>query len=78
MNCPVCNTQMKRADRQGVRIDYCLKCHSVWPNHGELDKMIERSINMNDDRYEKREQREHSDDHRAYAPSKKLSPFTPR
>ena len=32
------------ADRQGVEIDHCPKCRGVWLDRGELDKIIERSI----------------------------------
>lgn len=43
MNCPVCNTELKMTDRQGVEIDYCPSCRGVWLDRGELDKIIERS-----------------------------------
>jgi len=33
------------SDRQGVEIDYCPKCRGVWLDRGELDKLIERSVN---------------------------------
>jgi Zn-finger nucleic acid-binding protein len=31
-------------DRQGVEIDYCPNCRGVWPDRGELDKIIERGM----------------------------------
>jgi Zn-finger nucleic acid-binding protein len=31
-------------DRSGVEIDYCPECRGVWLDRGELDKIIERSI----------------------------------
>lgn len=43
MKCPVCNIELKMADRQGVEIDYCPQCRGVWLDRGELDKIIERS-----------------------------------
>jgi Zn-finger nucleic acid-binding protein len=46
MNCPTCNTELKMADRQGVEIDYCPKCRGVWLDRGELDKIIERSAQL--------------------------------
>lgn len=49
MNCPVCNVELRMADRQGVEIDYCPKCRGVWLDRGELDKIIERSLAMRDD-----------------------------
>src|SRR5512133_1684004 len=44
MNCPTCKVELKMADRQGIEIDYCPKCRGVWLDRGELDKIIERSI----------------------------------
>lgn len=43
MKCPVCSTELKMTDRQGVEIDYCPQCRGVWLDRGELDKIIERS-----------------------------------
>jgi Zn-finger nucleic acid-binding protein len=46
MNCPICNVELKMADRQGVEIDYCPQCRGVWLDRGELDKIIERSMTL--------------------------------
>jgi Zn-finger nucleic acid-binding protein len=43
MNCPVCQVELKMADRQAVEIDYCPKCRGVWLDRGEIDKLLERS-----------------------------------
>jgi len=43
MKCPIDNTELAMADRQGIEIDYCPKCRGVWLDRGELDKIIERS-----------------------------------
>ncbi len=43
MQCPICNVELKMADRQGVEIDYCPQCRGVWLDRGELDKIIERT-----------------------------------
>jgi hypothetical protein len=32
------------ADRAGIEIDYCPQCRGVWLDRGELDKIIERSM----------------------------------
>ena len=42
MKCPIDNTELQMADRQGVEIDYCPQCRGVWLDRGELDKIIER------------------------------------
>lgn len=43
MNCPVCNVELRMADRQGIEIDFCPQCRGVWLDRGELDKIIERT-----------------------------------
>jgi hypothetical protein len=47
MRCPVCNDiSLKIAERQGVEIDYCPQCRGIWLDRGELDKIIERSLQI--------------------------------
>lgn len=54
MKCPVCNVDLLMSERGGIEIDYCPKCRGVWLDRGELDKIIERSIQeMKDDWNEK-------------------------
>ena len=47
MLCPIDQTALVMTDRQGVEIDYCPKCRGVWLDRGELDKIIERSGELN-------------------------------
>ena len=44
MPCPVCKVPLVMSERQGVEIDYCPQCRGVWLDRGELDKIIERSV----------------------------------
>ena len=44
MNCPKCYEPLRIADRQGIEIDYCPDCRGIWLDKGELDKIIERSL----------------------------------
>ena len=44
MRCPVDGTELRMTDRNGVEIDYCPECRGVWLDRGELDKIIERSV----------------------------------
>ena len=45
MFCPVCkNVDLVMTDRQGIEIDDCPTCRGVWLDRGELDKLIERSV----------------------------------
>ncbi len=45
MVCPQCRVELKMSDRNGIEIDYCPQCRGVWLDRGELDKIIERSMN---------------------------------
>lgn len=45
MKCPICKeVDLRITDRQGIEIDYCPQCRGVWLDRGELDKLIERSL----------------------------------
>jgi Zn-finger nucleic acid-binding protein len=33
-------------ERQNVEIDYCPQCRGVWLDRGEIDKIIERSLDQ--------------------------------
>lgn len=45
MKCPVCKeTDLTMSSRQNIEIDYCPQCRGVWLDRGELDKLIERSM----------------------------------
>ncbi|ARP84805.1 TFIIB-type zinc ribbon-containing protein [Bordetella genomosp. 9] len=45
MKCPVCQEpELVMSARQNIEIDYCPQCRGVWLDRGELDKLIERSI----------------------------------
>ncbi|HOJ04711.1 MAG TPA: zf-TFIIB domain-containing protein [Bacteroidota bacterium] len=45
MKCPVCaDTALQIAERKGIEIDYCPSCRGIWLDRGELDKIIERSL----------------------------------
>ena len=44
MKCPVCGVALVMTERQNIEIDYCPGCRGVWLDRGELDKIIERSL----------------------------------
>ena len=44
MNCPVDGAELQMTERQGIEIDYCPRCRGVWLDRGELDKLIDRSV----------------------------------
>ncbi len=80
MKCPIDNSDLVMAERQGIEIDYCPKCRGVWLDRGELDKIIERSAAQEqpratldegrnyapreNDRYARDDQRSYRDDDR--------------
>jgi Zn-finger nucleic acid-binding protein len=45
MKCPTCREpDLVMSARQNIEIDYCPQCRGVWLDRGELDKLIERSV----------------------------------
>ncbi|QJW37399.1 zf-TFIIB domain-containing protein [Cellulosimicrobium protaetiae] len=44
MLCPTDQTVLVMTERKGVEIDYCPTCRGVWLDRGELDKIIDRSV----------------------------------
>ena len=46
MKCPIDQTELRIAERQGIEIDYCAHCRGVWLDRGELDKIIERQARL--------------------------------
>ncbi len=64
MTCPKCYEPLRIADRQGIEVDFCPDCRGVWLDRGELDKIIERTLNYagprNDRYHEPDESRFHS------------------
>jgi uncharacterized protein len=42
VKCPICDLEMRIAEREGVEIDYCQQCRGVWLDRGELEKIIAR------------------------------------
>ena len=44
MQCPTDGTVLTMSERSGIEIDYCPTCRGVWLDRGELDKILERSV----------------------------------
>lgn len=44
MQCPTDGATLVMSERSGIEIDYCPTCRGVWLDRGELDKIIERSV----------------------------------
>lgn len=71
MKCPNCNVNLVMSEKRGIEIDYCPQCRGIWLDKGELDKIVERSIDIMpqqnfDDIYNKNDygyKRKHDDDY---------------
>ncbi len=46
MKCPNCNVNLVMSEKKGIEIDYCPECRGIWLDKGELDKIIEKSIDF--------------------------------
>jgi Zn-finger nucleic acid-binding protein len=44
MKCPICNVDLLMSEKQGVDIDYCPQCRGIWLDRGDLEKIVDRSI----------------------------------
>ncbi|MGV3616780.1 MAG: zf-TFIIB domain-containing protein [Fimbriimonas sp.] len=44
MLCPIDQTPLVIAQKNGVEIDYCPQCRGVWLDRGELEKIMDRSL----------------------------------
>jgi Zn-finger nucleic acid-binding protein len=76
MNCPVCkNSQLVMSERQGIEIDYCPTCRGVWLDRGELDKIIDRSVNDEVPQMKSDERFRRQDDYHKYGHKKKRESF---
>ena len=60
MTCPVCHVALQMTSRQGVEIDFCPQCRGIWLDRGELDKILDRVDDDDDDR-PRRDDRSRSD-----------------
>jgi Zn-finger nucleic acid-binding protein len=87
MNCPHCEgVKLVMSERREIEIDYCPQCRGVWLDRGELDKIIDRSLEASPRQQEDSEPRGypsrpdpaygHHDPHRgAYYKKKKREGF---
>ncbi|MCE4613066.1 MAG: zf-TFIIB domain-containing protein [Desulfurococcales archaeon] len=38
--CPLCGVELKPRIVYEIEVDYCVKCHGVWLDGGELNKLV--------------------------------------
>ena len=41
LRCPSCGAELLDVERHNVRVDACLKCHGIWLDRDELQKILE-------------------------------------
>lgn len=41
LKCPRCNIKMDKIKKENIILDVCSKCHGMWADAGELDKLAE-------------------------------------
>ena len=76
--CPNCNVSMQNVARSGVELDMCPSCRGVWLDRGELDKIIERSVQTptpKSDDHHAHKQRTHGMSNDDYYKKKKRESF---
>lgn len=42
MNCPACHETLVVVEREGIELDWCLKCRGLWFDEGELELLAEQ------------------------------------
>lgn len=62
MQCPHCHVPLVMSSRQNIEIDYCPECRGIWLDRGELDKIVERSMEQSAPQNESRSQARHRKD----------------
>lgn len=40
MNCPVCKEPMIVVDHENVEVDFCVECHGIWLDAGEIELLF--------------------------------------
>ncbi len=43
MNCPSCNHPLVILELNQIEIDYCMNCHGIWLDDGELELLLQDS-----------------------------------
>lgn len=71
MKCPICKEpNLVISERKGIEIDYCPDCRGIWLDRGELDKILEKAREEEEEprHREQPQQPQHQPPHPGYAP----------
>ncbi len=44
MNCPFCHSPLVILELNQIEIDYCTNCHGIWLDNGELELLLQDSV----------------------------------
>jgi hypothetical protein len=64
--CPVCHLPLKEVPRFGVLLDVCSRCHGVWLDGGELEKVVALAREFHGEFYQHRDYDRDYDDYHEY------------
>jgi len=43
MRCPACKHELVVVEREGIEVDWCVNCHGIWFDAGELELLAEKA-----------------------------------
>lgn len=43
MHCPVCDLPLIVVERDSIEVDYCIECHGLWFDEGEIELLGDRA-----------------------------------
>lgn len=43
MRCPACKHELVVVEREGIEVDWCVHCHGIWFDVGELELLAEKA-----------------------------------
>jgi Zn-finger nucleic acid-binding protein len=72
LRCPLCSVPMREVPRRGVKIDVCPECRGVWLDAGEMERLLNRAEEWEEEdfrHYRGREEREYA--HHPYGRKKR-------
>ena len=50
MNCPKCKDQkLKKVVEKEIELDFCEQCHGIWFDRKELEKMMDKAVELSFD-----------------------------
>ena len=73
MRCPLDDTSMREVPRRGVKIDVCPECRGVWLDAGEMERLLDRAEEWEDEDFRYRDRPPVEYEHHPYKRKKRRS-----